>query len=280
MTRKQIILEEKALERVIKEETGINEKVRSLSFDLSEKVMKEYDGSGVYQTTFIPFDDGEDYYTLHIRFDDYPKLSQGPEGGNAIYPGITYPSQKLVVVYGYTVRGRIIKEKLMEAIQHELHHVFEIMMAKKDGFFKKDSDRNIYITATNEARNKQLPEMRRYIGYALYLTNDFESRAFENGTYAYIMKQKLNFVGDEIKAANGSGFYQRLMYVREAYDFVMNKVEEATKIAESIYGKTYNWLKRKVTYALKECRRQYGRAIVKARKDYDWTHKGETLISV
>ena len=108
----------------------------------------------------------------------------------------------------------------------------------------------------------------------------FESRAFENGTYAYIMSKDLNFMGDEENVAKESAYYKRIVWLREAYDFIKENEEEATKIAMDTYNKTYNWLKRTVGYALNECRRQFGRAIVKAGKDYDWTHGGKTSISI
>lgn len=277
MTTEQILLEDKAIIGVITEELGINNEVRDLSFSLTKAILEKYDGSG--RIDIHPVISGKKYRVTAI-FTDYPKLSQCPEGGDGIYKGITYPDYHLIQIEGFTVRGRILKEKLSETLQHEIQHVFDLSMAKKDGFFKLQKERDVYITAARQATNQGIPDIQRYIGYAVYMWHDFESRAFENGTYSYIMSSEMKFPGDELEVAKKTSYYKRILWIREAYDFITGNPEEASKIAESVYGKTYNWLHKTVGYALKECRRQFGRAIMKARMDYDWTHGGKTLITI
>lgn len=153
-------------------------------------------------------------------------------------------------------------------------------MSKKDGFFDNYIDRNLYITAGQQAQDKNLPKQQRYIGYAIYMWHKFESRAFENGTYSYIMSKELNFFGDELRVAKELAYYKRIMWIAEAAEFVKSDISKSTEIAKTIYGKTYNWLLKTAEYSLKECRRQFGRAVVKAREDYDWTHGGKTSITV
>ena len=271
------LLEDRAIKKIIKEELGINENVRALSYEIVQDTIRNYDGSEKYAVSHNVF--GAEYKFL-FKFKDFPKLSMTPDSGNAQYMGVTYFDHKTVVIEGYTVRGRIIEEKLREVVQHELHHIFELYTSKKDGFFKDDASRSMYFTATQEVKNEENSRARRCIGYAIYLSNSFESRAFENGTYSYIMSQDLTFFGDELKAAKESGFYQRILLIRDAYDFVNDNVEESSKIAKDIYGKSYKWLKKTITYCLKECRRQFGRAVVKAGKDYDWTLGGKRLITI
>ena len=277
MTNEQILSEDKEIVRVITEELGISDEVKRLSFGLTKRIIEKYDGSGTF---CIYFNISGKKYEMVAVFTDYPKLSMCPGGGCNPYKGITYFDYKTIKIEGYTVRGKILKEKLSEVIQHEIHHIFDLSMAKKDGFFKSKAKQEVYITGAKQATNSGLPEIQRYIGYAVYMWHDFESRAFENGTYSYVMSSELNFPGEELEAAKKSSYYLRIMWIRHAYDFVVKNREEATRIAESIYGKTYNWLIRTVGYSLRECRRQFGRAVAKAGKDYDWTHGGKTLISI
>jgi hypothetical protein len=278
MEKEEMILsEDREIRKIITEELGISEEVRRLSDDLCRSIIEQYDGSGRFITSFI-FHEKE--WVVRLSFADYPKLSLCPGGGDVPYKGITYFDYKTIMVEGFTVRGKIPKEKLGEVMQHELQHVFELFMVKKDGFFDSKTKQDTYIIGAKQATNAGLPKIQRHIGYAVYLWHDFESRAFENGTYSYIMSSSLNFPGDEFEAAKKSSYYRRIMWVREACSFVAEHREEATKIAETVYGKTYNWLRRTVEYSLKECRRQFGRAVAKAGKDYDWTHGGKTLVSV
>ena len=260
---------------------GISEEVRSLAYKISQEVIKNYDGNGFYSTNFTTSPErGGKKDTVNFQFEDYQKLSQTPQGLDSIYKGVTYLSLGKIDIFGFTVRGRILEDKLEEVLHHELRHVYDIIATKKDSFFDKEKDKNIYLAAVGELKNKDNSIARRNIGYAIYMCDDFESRAFENGTYSYIMRQNLVFYGDDIQAAKSSSFYQRLLMIRDAYDFVINNKEMCTEIAKTVYGKTYTWLKSRVGYALKECRRQYGRAITKARKDYDWTHGGQTTITL
>ena len=264
--------------KVLNEERGINEKVRQLTWNLSRVILEEYDGSGTFSGSFTAFDN--DTYALKITFVDYPKLSLAPKSGDEIYYGTSYPEDKIIIIKGYTIRGKILKDKLAEVLQHEIHHIFELVMSEKDGFFNNQADTRIYTIAADEARNKEIPDFRRHIGYAVYMWNNFESRAFENGTYAFIMSQDLAFPGDEISAAKKSAYYKRIMWIKKARTFLENNKEESGHITEDVYGKTYDWLYKTVTYAEKECTRQYCRAIAKAGEDYDWLKGGKKTITI
>ena len=277
MDKKAELLEERAIKKVINEELGINDEVRKMSHEITKTVIENYNGSGSY---VLNFDILGEKYEFNFTFKDYPKLSLTPDSGDALYMGVTYFDYGMVVIDGYTVKGKILEERLREVIQHEVHHIFEIQTSKKSGFLGDAVSRSLYITATKEAKNKQNSTVRRGIGYAIYLSYAFETRAFENGTYAFIMSHTLNFMGDELKVAKSSGFYQRILLIRDTYDFIIKNQDEASDIAKDIYGKSYKWLKKTVTFALKECRRQFSRAVVKAGDDYDWTHGGKTSITV
>lgn len=272
-----IDLEYKSLKKVIQEELGISNEVKLLTTKLVKKIIAEYTPGYTFKVT--PFSEACGEYTVFLDLTDYPKKSIALDvtGG---FKAITYFTLHKVNIIGFTVNGKIPVDNLTETLQHELKHIFDLYKSKREGFFNKSTEGNIYRLAASQATNKNLPEEQRAIGYAIYLSHDFEGQAFESGTYAYLMKQDLQFIGDEVKAVKNTMYYKRLMYVRYAYDFITNNEERTKIIAEAIYGKDFNWLKRTVTASLKQTRRQIGRAVAKVRKDYDWTHGGNSTVWV
>lgn len=269
------IVEQKKLKRVIEEELGISNEVKFLSNTLSKKIVEEYKPG--YTIKITPFSEKCGEYTIFFDFIDYPKknIALKESGG---FKAITFFSMHEMRITGFTINGKIPEDNLSEVLQHELKHIFDLYKSNREGFFKSSKDVNIYGIAARQATNKSLSDALRAIGYAIYLSYKFESQAFESGTYAYLMKQDMSFIGDEVDAVKGSMYYKRLVFVRYAYDFIMNNEEEADKIAKTIYGKTFKWLKKTVTATLNSARRQIGRAMAKVREDYDWTHEGNTTV--
>lgn len=263
------------LRKLIQEELGISNEVKLLSGQLIKKIMEEYQPG--YTLKVTPFSKGCGEYTISFDFTDYPKkpVVVDTTGG---FKAVTYFSKHKIRIIGYTVNGKIPSDSLSEVLQHELKHIFDLYKSNREGFFNSTRDAGIYTTAATQAMNKTLPTGQRAIGYAIYLSYDFEGHAFESGTYAYLMKQNLHFIGDEVKAVKETMYYKRLMFVRYAYDFITKHEDKAEEIAETIYGKPYKWLRKKVTASLNSSRRQIGRAVAKVRNDYDWTRGGTSTI--
>lgn len=267
--------EYRKLKSVIEEELGISEEVKLLANNLARKIVWEYKPG--YTLKVTPFSEKCGEYTILFDVLDFDKLSEAQKEG-AEYKGATYFTKKEIVVFGFTVRGKLLLPNLYEVLQHELKHVYDLYKSGRNGFFKERKNSRIYTIAATQATNKSLPDEQRAIGYAVYLSHDFEGQAFESGTYAFLMRQDLHFIGDEVEAVKDTMYYKRLMFVRYAYGFIWGNEERAGEIAESIYGKSLNWLKRTVAGSLKMTRRQIGRAVAKVRKDYDWTHGGGSTV--
>ena len=143
--------------KILNEERGINEKVKQLTWNLTRVILEEYDGSGAFSGSFTAFDN--DTYALKITFVDYPKLSLAPKSGDEIYYGTSYPEDKIITIKGYTIRRKILKDKLVEALQHEIHHIFELVMAEKDGFFNNQADlRKMVFSITRLTRGFMLSQ--------------------------------------------------------------------------------------------------------------------------
>ena len=263
------------VKRVLQEELGINEEVKLLSARLVRKIVEEYEPG--YTLNVTPFSEKCGEYTIFFNLINYRTKKEAVSSGTE-FKAVTYFSKHVIKINGFTINGKVPSDSLSEVLQHELKHVFDLYKSSREGFFKSNSDANIYTIAATQATNKALPDELRFIGYAVYLSHDFESQAFESGTYAYLMKQDMSFIGDEVQAVKGSMYYKRLMFVRYAYDFVTKNEDRASEIAETVYGKTFKWLKKTVTASLNSTRRQIGRAMAKVRKDYDWTHGGDSTV--
>jgi hypothetical protein len=116
--------------------------------------------------------------------------------------------------------------------------------------------------------------------FQVVLSNRFEANAFENGLYSYLMSCNLQFIGEEEDAMQESIFYKRLIILKKANKAIKEFPNDAKRIAETTYGKTYEWIKKLSDSALKNCRRQIGRALIKFRNDYDWSHGGNSTITI
>ena len=268
-------VEYKKLKAVIQEELGINNEVKFISNNLVKKIVEEYEPC--YTLKITPFSEKCGEYTIYFDLIDYPKRSTAiKETGG--FKAITFFELREIKIMGFTVNGKIPEDNLSEVLQHELKHIFDLYKSSREGFFKTNKDANIYSIAARQATDKTIPNELRAIGYAVYLSHKFENQAFESGTYAYLMKQNLSFIGDEVEAVKGSMYYKRLMLIRYAYDFINDNEEQAGKISETIYGKSLKWLKKTVMVSLNSARRQIGRAVAKVREDYDWTHGGTSTV--
>lgn len=274
------INEEKILKKVLNEELGILNNVSDLAYKICKNIEYKflYEQSENYQVIFKPFKD--DYpFSMVFKFENYEKQSKVPEE-KIDYSGVTYYNKHLIIINGYTIKGNLLKDKLSEVVQHELHHIFELHLSGKNKIFDKKKDIDLYSLSVKEAKDNNVGTDRNNIGYAIYLSFKFESNAFENGTYAYLMKQDINFIGHEIELIKKSMYYKRFIKVKSAYEFVKNNPKECSEIAEKIYKKNTKWLTKTVYNSLKMCSRQIGRALAKVRKDYDYTHDGNNSITV
>ena len=267
--------EYRKLKNLILEELGISEEVKILTGRLVRQIVSEYHQG--YEIKFTPFSKKCGEYTVVFDFADYPSKVIAQKNMNG-FKAVTFFPKHRIIINGYTVRGKIPEDMLAEVLQHELKHIFDLYKSSREGFFKSSNDAEVYRIAAIQATNDSLPDELRAIGYAVYLSHNFEDRAFESGTYAYLMRQNLSFIGDEIEKVKDTMYYKRLMFVRYAYDFINENRDRAEGIATSIYGKTLKWLKKTVTASLNSTRRQIGRAVAKVRNDYDWTHGGENSV--
>ena len=264
------IKEQQEIDKIITEELGINDEVSRISYYLTKEAVNNPDDKQLYRIVL----NGEAWGVV-INISNVEKNSD-IQSEERDYNGITFFSNRIIQITAYRVNGKIKPNKFREVVAHEILHAFNIATSKKDGFIRTERNFNIYKKAVEEIKNG-VNDINKYIGYVIYLSNKFEANAFENGLYSFLMSCDLMYFGDEKKAMTESMFYKRLVILIKANKAIKDNKEEATRIIETIYGKTFKWLEKLSEKSLKNCRRQIGRAVVKFRKDYDWTHGGKIL---
>ena len=269
MESKSLVAEEtRRITNIIKEELGINNEVSKLAYIVTNAIITNDDDMQCYNVTIA--DDNR--WKILVEVKERQKYDKD-------YLGVTYFSERKILFSIYRVNGKIKPNKLMEVVSHEILHAFNISTSKKDGFIKSETNKNLYVKAATEARNGAT-DLNRYVGYVIYLSNRFEANAFENGLYSYLMSCNLQFIGEEEDAMQESMFYKRLIILRKANKAIKEFPNDAKRIAETTYGKTYEWIKKLSDSALKNCRRQIGRALIKFRNYYDWSHGGNSNITI
>ena len=258
---------------IINEELGINDEANALAKSLTSAVCENHEDDQEYDIKIA----GDAWHAV-VHLTDADK-DTSTKNYKRDYLGVTYFGMRTIVITAYRVGGKINPKKFTEVAAHEILHAFNISSSKKDGYIKSERNKNIYVIGATQARNGKT-ELDRCIGYVIYLSNKFEANAFENGLYSYLMSCDLMTPGDEEKAMTETMMYKRLMILKRANEMIEEDPVAAEKIISETYGKTLPWLRKLASSSLKNCRRQVGRALMKFRKDYDWTHGGKNLISV
>ena len=201
---------------IITEETGINREVSNLTKIICDEV--KTNGSKIQSYSLAI---AGTKYLIRFYFEDYEKKSEVPDE-KSDYAGITYFQEPIINIFGYRVRKKVHVPKLMEVVSHELLHAFNLQMSRKDGFINNKKDVDIYQKATQNARNKKLSREETNVAYAIYLSYNFESNAFENGLYNYLMASGdiLAIPGDEMSLLTETMYYKRFVKVKNAYNFI------------------------------------------------------------
>ena len=261
------------INQVINEELGINDESVSLAKKLTSAVCKDTSDTHEYNVKIA----GR-LWKIIVRLLNIDKNTD-IRREERDYLGVTYFDARTIAITAYRIGGKIKPDKFMDVAAHEILHAFNVSSSNRDGYIRSERNKNIYIRAATEAK-KGKTDLDRCIGYVIYLSNKFEANAFENGLYSYLMSCDLMTPGDEEKAMAESMIYKRLTILKRAEKLISENPEEVEKIVNNVYGKSLAWIQRLSSASLRNCRRQIGRALVKFRKDYDWTHGGKTLVSI
>lgn len=174
----------------------------------------------------------------------------------------------LITLHIPCIEGEVDFAKLDEVLQHELEHDFENSHYPQDKVYK---GKQISHYARNVMTYRTNSDYDYSIGRILYLYNNYEHRAFCNGTYRYLMSKNNGFV----LRVNlyESDQWQQYLDLTRSLDFLERSGEIADNITLKEIKELFNIDYKKlidIGYEVRKSMIKYiGRAFVKAQEDFD-----------
>ena len=183
------------------------------------------------------------------------------------------PQQALIIKL-LSLSGKVNYHSMRETIRHELHHFYEDV---KRGF-KRLPKMDLYKYATHLMNTYQTYDIRHMVGEIIYMSFDFEQRAFYNGTYEFL-KSNIDVAYNFNLKIQETPIFGHLLYL----NICIEKLESLGKenwvkdgltkdIADVLkcdYKITYDKLLKMARKAVKDLSLKIGKAIIKAKEDYN-----------
>lgn len=172
------------------------------------------------------------------------------------------------------LRGKININKTLESTRHEIHHFYE---DAKNGF-KPFQKRELYKYACDLMNSFHYTDIRHMIGNIIYISFEHEQRAFYNGAYEFLLANIDVAYNFNLKIQE-TQMFKHMEYLKECIEEVENIGQEnweKNKFIKDIsshlkdeYNITYDKLLKIAHKSLKNLSLKIGRAIIKAKIDYD-----------
>jgi predicted transcriptional regulator len=163
------------------------------------------------------------------------------------------------------ISGTLINvEEAKDSIQHELEHIYQQSMMKKE-FGNKDLYRIVSLKLYNGNKYDES------VATILYMSFKSEIEAYANGLYAFV-KEKLSEhpINIDIEFKK-SAAYKKLRELYEAKSFIIRHLNDK-EMDDALYTYRYNGVTKEKLIKMaedsyNEMIRRFGKALVKARKD-------------
>ena len=182
---------------ILNEERGISDVVSNLTFEIKNEIIKNINNS-----KSLPFNYDQVTYKKgelnEFTFNNVKIIVKWQYYSFASIDILNrFPSSKLPISYckkitnNYyelnlciaAINGQFQIVRILETIQHELEHIWE---TSNKGTSYKNMD--LYIYGKTLMNNPN--EYKRSVGIILYLSQNWEQRAFSNGVYQYLINHK------------------------------------------------------------------------------------------
>lgn len=232
----------------------------SLSTDMGSKY--EYNhGKFKYSKLNISFNVSWKFYNIG---DKTPRTAKMKEFSSSDL------ANKAINITIVAINGKINTDSIIESIQHEMSHFFET--SKRQGNPYKNMFQYKLAVAMLQMRKKFTKAMIA-IAEIIYISYDFEQRAFGNGAYRYLMNHTDDFFNNFDNAIRETKLYKYLTYLDENIEFltknkkIENEIRETLKRFEISYEDFMDLAKSAREGIVKMC----GRIKSKAIDDYEKT---------
>lgn len=276
-----------SIKGAINEELGISDEVTEALHTIIEELKNDYKRSfavpthirgvkrrfgafevNVFGEKLIVNWECYDYQNLD-RLDDYPINTFGHYIKKS-----DKQSQQALIIKLLSLSGKLNYHSMYETIRHELHHFYEDV---KRGF-KRLPKMDLYNYATRLLHKYPEYDIRHMIGEILYISFDFEQRAFYNGTYEFL-KSNIDVAYNFNLKIQQTPMFSHLLYLNTCIDELKSIGEEnwteneltwdVADILKCDYKITYNKLLKMARKTVKDLSLGIGKAIIKAKDDYN-----------
>lgn len=240
------------LSEVVKEELSISNRILSLTNNFGAEISKRLNTtekkqieSGVTKEQFILDKVDFDGYSINISVTNINFL-------NRVIFNDLFQKYKSYIEYSYTsplmerkklfvyihscsISGGLVKNVVMDNLQHELEHCYQIILNK--AILPKDNNYSIAFNTLNSNLNEK--ELEYIISEALYYSYSFEQDGYVNGLYQYINNSKTPMIElNDIMDSPACEVYFKLKKYINIIE--KNNKVEVDKILKNKFNLTYN----------------------------------------
>lgn len=242
MINKKFILTENQLKQLIKEELGISEEVANMAISVYEQIENKIKEKEDIETNdyFSKWSSSLNFNFFNCKVNcsityynyfskDYYQFSKITSTGWSVYVTDKLFFMGIIIPM---VSGNIVKDEVIDIIQHELTHIYEQKMMGKP--YSKNS---IYsLLKANMSSNDEIVNKTANLIYGCIKS---EQDGFVNGLYAYLMSQPELFSMETLKKSTCWKLYEKMISIYnelldnqqfhnelKKYKFNLNKIDK------------------------------------------------------
>lgn len=231
----------------------------------STEMLKRYEhkyGEFEYSKLNISFNVSWDFYNIGNETPRTPEMKQFASADL---------SKKAISITIVAINGRINNDSVIESIQHEISHFFEV--SKRQGVpYKNMFQYKLAVTILQQ--EEKFTEIMVAIAEVIYISYKFEQRAFGNGAYRYLMNHTDDYFHNFNNAIKKTKLYQYLTLIDDDIELLKDNSDAEYEITETFkrFEIPYEDFMDLAKSAREGLVRMCGRIKSKAIDDYERTH--------
>lgn len=269
------------------EEKSISEEVNEMAWQIRNLLIdaihgsilpSDYSRGRIEKTGILPYRYCGIEIDIEWRFSNQPANDKTIQSSS--YASFN-PKTKVLRITVNAVDWRYDEGKMVESIQHELTHAFENFKRKSVPYKNLGRYQIAYNYLKSNPPTDIIKNEAQAIAIIIYISYNFEQRAFYNGAYRKLMHRGEEFWHDFSNAIQETQFFQWQIMLTKAYLYLYKKGETMTVIdALKDYGLGYLQILKIAKTARKNLKRMMARLIQKVKSDYAKSHDGDGPIQI
>lgn len=234
-------------------------------YSLSSNMENEFEhkeGQFRYSKLNLNFNVSWEFYNIGNKTPRTPEMKQ--------FSSIDLNRQAINITI-VAANGKIDNDSVIETIQHEISHFFET--SKRKGAPYKDMFQYKLAVAILQ-RDEKFTEVMVAIAEIIYISYNFEQRAFGNGAYRYLMNHAEDYFHNFNNAIKKTKLFKYLSSLDKDIKLLTNNKDAEYEIMETLkrFNMSYKNLMNTAQSTRDRLVRMCGRIKSKAIDDYEATH--------